>query len=193
MNWTCQSGRENGEHLKPPRDSRVASTQQSTSMAPVLFFLSQLFHCCTSYQHQPLDKRHIFPCGLFPPDYQKSPVGSSCNIFKPNLASRAHPLLWHQFYGAAGTGSGEGNGTPLQHSCLENPMDGGSMGSLRVRHDWATSLSLFTFMHWRKKWQPTRALAWRIPGTGEPGGLPSRGSHSGTQLKRLSSSSSRDR
>ena len=30
-----------------------------------------------------------------------------------------------------------------------------SMGSLRVRHDWATSLWLFTFMHWRKKWQPT--------------------------------------
>ena len=54
---------------------------------------------------------------------------------------------------------GEGNGTPLQYSCLENPMDGGacrlqSMGSLRVRHDWATSLSLFTFMHWRRKWQP---------------------------------------
>ena len=30
-----------------------------------------------------------------------------------------------------------------------------SMGLLRVRHDWATSLSLFTFMHWRRKWQPT--------------------------------------
>ena len=30
-----------------------------------------------------------------------------------------------------------------------------SMGSLRVRHDWATSLSLFTFMHWRRKWKPT--------------------------------------
>ena len=30
-----------------------------------------------------------------------------------------------------------------------------SMGSLRVRHDWATSLSFFTFMHWRRKWQPT--------------------------------------
>ena len=30
-----------------------------------------------------------------------------------------------------------------------------SMGSLRVRHDWETSLSLFTFMHWRRKWQPT--------------------------------------
>ena len=30
-----------------------------------------------------------------------------------------------------------------------------SMGSLGVRHDWTTSLSLFTFMHWRRKWQPT--------------------------------------
>ena len=30
-----------------------------------------------------------------------------------------------------------------------------SMWSLRVRHDWATSLSLFTFVHWRRKWQPT--------------------------------------
>ena len=30
-----------------------------------------------------------------------------------------------------------------------------SMGSLRVRHDWVTSLSFFTFMHWRRKWQPT--------------------------------------
>ena len=30
-----------------------------------------------------------------------------------------------------------------------------SMGSLRVRHDWATSFSLFTFVHWRREWQPT--------------------------------------
>ena len=54
---------------------------------------------------------------------------------------------------------GEGNGTPLQYSCLENPMEepGGvqSMGSLGVGHDWVTSLSIFTFMHWRRKWQPT--------------------------------------
>ena len=55
---------------------------------------------------------------------------------------------------------GEGNGTPLQFSCLENPMGGGScrlqsMGSWRVGHNWGTSLSLFTFMHWRRKWQPT--------------------------------------
>ena len=55
---------------------------------------------------------------------------------------------------------GEGNGTPLQYSCLENPWmeePGGlqSMGSLRVGHDGVTSLSLFTFVHWRRKWQPT--------------------------------------
>ena len=37
----------------------------------------------------------------------------------------------------------------------EEPDRLGSMGSLRVGHDWATSLSLFTFMHWRRKWQPT--------------------------------------
>ena len=53
-----------------------------------------------------------------------------------------------------------------------------SIRSLRVGHYWATSLSLFTFMHWRRKWQPhSSVLAWRIPGTGEPGGLPAMGSH----------------
>ena len=38
---------------------------------------------------------------------------------------------------------------------MEEPGGSQSMGSLRVGHDWATSLSLFTFMHWRRKWQPT--------------------------------------
>ena len=38
---------------------------------------------------------------------------------------------------------------------MEKPGRLRSMGSLRVGHDWATSLSLFTFMHWRRKWQPT--------------------------------------
>ena len=48
------------------------------------------------------------------------------------------------------------------------------MGSLGVRHDWATSLSLFTF-HALEEEMATHSsvLAWRIPGTGEPGGLPS--------------------
>ena len=54
-----------------------------------------------------------------------------------------------------GRSPGEGNGNRLQYSCLENPMDGGAWWSLRVGQDSATSLSLFTFMHWRRKWQPT--------------------------------------
>ena len=55
----------------------------------------------------------------------------------------------------------EGTGSPLHYSCLENPMDRGAWQAAvhgvakRVVHDWATSLSLFTFMHWRRKWQPT--------------------------------------
>ena len=53
-----------------------------------------------------------------------------------------------------------------------------SMRSLRVRHDWATSLWLFTFMHWRRKWQPTPVFLPGEPqGQGEPGQLPSVGSH----------------
>ena len=53
-----------------------------------------------------------------------------------------------------------------------------SMGSLRVRHDWTTSLSLFTFMHWRRKVAThSSVLAWRIPWMGEPGGLLSTGLH----------------
>ena len=80
---------------------------------------------------------------------------------------------------------GEANGNPLQYSCLEIPWTeepGGlqSMRSLRVRHDWVTSLSLFTFhFHALEKEMATHSsiLAWRIPGMGEPGGLPSMGSH----------------
>ena len=54
-----------------------------------------------------------------------------------------------------------------------------SMGSQRVRHDSATSLSLFTFhFHALEKEMATHSsvLAWRIPGMGEPDGLPSMGS-----------------
>ena len=62
-----------------------------------------------------------------------------------------------------------------------------SIGSRRVGHDWATSLS-----HALEKEMATHSsvLAWRIPGPGEPGGLPSMGLHSRTKLKQLSSSSS---
>ena len=78
---------------------------------------------------------------------------------------------------------GKGNGTPLQYSCLENPMDGGVWwaavhGVARSR----TRLSDFTFtfhFHALEKETATHSsvLAWRIPGMGEPDGLSSMGSH----------------
>ena len=52
---------------------------------------------------------------------------------------------------------------------MEEPGGLQSMGSLRVGHDWATSIWLFTFMHWRRKWHPTPVLlpgkshGWRSP------------------------------
>ena len=78
---------------------------------------------------------------------------------------------------------GENNGTPLQYSCLENPMDGGAWKAAvhGVAKSW-TRLGDFTFtfhFHALEKEMATHSsvLAWRIPGTGEPGGLPSMGSH----------------
>ena len=78
---------------------------------------------------------------------------------------------------------GEGNGTPLQYSCLETPMDGGAWWAAvhGVAASW-TRLSDFTFtfhFHALEKERATYSsvLAWRIPGTAEPGGLPSMGSH----------------
>ena len=51
---------------------------------------------------------------------------------------------------------GEGNGNPLQYSCLENPMDGGAWwAAVHGVAKGRTQLNDFTFMHWRRKWQPT--------------------------------------
>ena len=78
--------------------------------------------------------------------------------------------------------NGEGNGTPLQYSCLENPMDGGAWwAAVHGVEKSRIGLSDFTFtfhFHALEKEMATHSsvLAWRIPGMAEPGGLPSLGS-----------------
>ena len=84
----------------------------------------------------------------------------------------------------------EGNGTPLQYSCLENPMGGGAQQA--AVHGVAksqTRQSNFTFMHWRRKWQPTPVF---LPGESQGQGAWWAAvygvAQSRRRLKRLSSS-----
>ena len=92
-------------------------------------------------------------------------------------------IIIKQFNGILCSHFGEGNGTPLQYSCLENPLDGGAWWA--PVHEVAKSrarLSGFTFtfhFHALEKEMATHSsvLAWRILGTEESGGLPSMGSH----------------
>ena len=76
---------------------------------------------------------------------------------------------------------GEGDGTPLQYSCLENPVDGGAWwaaGHGVTKSQTQRNNFTFTFhFHALEKEMATHSsvLVWRIPGTGEPGGLLSRG------------------
>ena len=85
-----------------------------------------------------------------------TPVGNYLTLEKKTkyLASQVHLVIFMTFK----VKLGEGNGTPLQYSCLENPMDGGAWWAV-VRGVAGSRTRLsdfpFTFMHWRRKWQPT--------------------------------------
>ena len=91
--------------------------------------------------------------------------------------------IWDQVIYPTSVHIGEGNGTPLQYSCLENFMDRGAWWAAvhGVAKSW-TQLSDFTFTFHCQAVEKEMAahssgLAWRIPGTEKPGGLPSMGSH----------------
>ena len=89
--------------------------------------------------------------------------GHSCRI-EPLTCGIWHELQWvSEMSWIIGYPAGTGEKAMAPHSStlawkilwMEEPGRLQSMGSLRVRHNWATSLSLFTFIHWRRKWQPT--------------------------------------
>ena len=100
--------------------------------------------------------------------------------FKVNPISGSFP---HDICVFCGNCPSLGNGTPLQYSCLETPMDGGAFkAAVHGVTEGRTRLSDFTFtfhFHALEKEMATYSsvLTWRIPGTGEPGGLLSMGSH----------------
>ena len=120
-----------------------------------------------------------------------------CSLIIAAFSSELSVLNVHNRDYQVITANWRGNGTLLQYSCLANPMDGGAWWA--AVHGVAksqTRLSDFTFtfhFHALEKEIATHSsvLAWRIPGTGEPGGLPSLGSHRVGHDKQLSSSSSR--
>ena len=105
--------------------------------------------------------------------------------FKNSLCVLDSSHLWN----------GEGNGNPLQYSCLENRMDGGAWwaavhGVATSQIDWASSLSLFTFMHWRGNGNPLQCSCLENPRDGGAWWAAIYGvAQSRTQLKWLSSSS----
>ena len=113
-------------------------------------------------------------------------MGGAVNFREPQVPPLQNGDLFTQLIESCNvlrTELGGGNGTPLQYSCLENPTDRGAW--LAAVHGVSKSrirLSDFTFtfyFHTLEKEMATHSsvLAWRIPGTEEPGGLPSMGSH----------------
>ena len=95
------------------------------------------------------------------------------------LGTKIHPTVIIYLLTAA-LGLGEGNGNPLRYSCLENPVDRGALWAAvhRVAQS-QTRLKRLACMHALEKEMATRSivLAWKIPGTEEPVGQLSLGSH----------------
>ena len=92
----------------------------------------------------------------------EKPTGKNRDLEKKERIMKLNNLPYFHFrslfLSRARGRPGKGNGTPLQYSCLENPMDGGAwwaavhgVAKSRARRSDFT----FTFMHWRRKWQPT--------------------------------------
>ena len=114
---------------------------------------------------------------------------SNCTISHSHYSLHISPhpcqclLLFFFYYSHSSGYNGEGKGTPLQYFCLENPMDGGAWwAAVHGVTKSQTRLSDFTFtfhFHALEKEMAIHSsvLAWRIPGMGEPGGLPSMGLH----------------
>ena len=119
----------------------------------------------------------------------KIKITTSCPITSSQIDEETMETVTDFILGASKSLPMVTGGTKLKHACsleqrrqwhptpvlLPGKSHGRRSWSLRVRHNGATSLSLFTFMHWRRRWQPTPVF---LPGESQGwGSLPSMGSH----------------
>ena len=139
---------------------------------------------CGSLQCSPASLAPSFHCKA---PYPAQGWHSYAALWTQKVGYAAHDLLGSLFWLAHLVSPrkclGEGNGTPLQYSCLENPMnDAAWWAAVHGVAKSQTQLSDFPFtfhFHALEKEMATHSsiLAWRIPETGEPGGLLSMGLH----------------
>ena len=147
---------------------KYAISRNVTSLRPCIFYLlilSTVLHCKSPLFMVPI-LTLLFSCRGF--------RLSTITLWLSRWERPSVYLCYRRLFG-------EGNGTPLQYSCPENPMDrrawwAAAHGVKKSR----TWLSDFTFtFHFpaleKEMATHSSVLAWRIPGTGEPGGLPSMG------------------
>ena len=116
----------------------------------------------------------------FPPRQGSlSSAGEKCGSQRLTGPSQCCVSLEAKVQGSLGQCSGEGNGTPLRYSCLENPVDRGAWwAAVHGVTQSRTQLKQLGMHALEKETAPhSNVLAWRIPGTAEPGGLQSMGSH----------------
>ena len=150
-------------------DSLLLSHQRSSQLQPLVRFSSVAQSCSTLCD--PMNRSMPgLPVHHHLPEFTLTHVHRVRDAIQPSFEMCCHPV-------------GEGCGTPLQYSCLENPMDRGAWQTAvhGVAKSW-TRLSDFTFPFQFHAWEKEMAthssiLAWRIPGTEEPSGLPSMGLH----------------
>ena len=153
-----------------------ASVQRAFSFVAKSLF-STLFHSCLNHSLKfllnligfdlillclslPFPKLYftaLYSCDFLAP-YRLFYSSAHCQIMLVPLRANDHNvlMLWVPLYYPLEKAMAPHSRTlAWKIPWMEEPDRLQSMGSLRVRHDWATSLLLFTFLHWRRKWQPT--------------------------------------
>ena len=176
-----------GRVLAPPQAMHIAISLRCFADTEIPTWWDMLTACCPQAWRPQTSRNQEVDHADFklPPHHQKN----IHELITPSSLNHSYKtshypfqVLTHSFEDISPL-CREGNGTPLQYSCLENPMDGRAWkAAVHGVSKSQTRLSNFTFTfhsHALEKEIATHSsvLAWRIPGTGEPGELPSMGSH----------------